>query len=500
VLRFWSEEKDKFYHAFGEKLIISKEICVAEDASMRELAMEGIWDHPTYKALSNAFYNYFTPHVRNYWRTSSHTEEEENMYKAENAQSALMGINHLASNSWEWDKVEIKLNGKSIVINKGMSVIKALGKLARALGFDEEFEAFRNYHSTFFQTKKVTGTMHLSIHPLDYMTMSDNTHGWSSCMNWREGGCYRQGTVEMMNSPYVIVAYLTTDREMGLPNGASWNSKAWRTLLIAHPDHLTSVKSYPYQSSAFTEAALQFLSETLGGYEMSVNKWEARWDCVHRGYCVPKDGQTYRYIDFNTEGHCMYNDFGSAPHYTIWRYDLEADTDSNAEEICYSGKTECVICGDTFYPEDEDSCDLVACEDCCGIDRCSVCGCRIRDCDGHWMNDELLCDYCYNDCTYYDAILGCREYTENAEKVYLYDKDHLVMWVYMNRDEISDQEWTKYFGSAEIQTRSDGWCYRPWFDIKHLTRSGLDVVLDSDSCVHDWDYVENLRLKLRNGL
>ena len=56
--------------------------------------------------------------------------------------------------------------------------------------------------------------------------MSDNNSGWESCMSWRNNGCYRRGTVEMMNSPYVIVAYLMLEElvsvlensaNMGLP-------------------------------------------------------------------------------------------------------------------------------------------------------------------------------------------------------------------------------------------------------------------------------------------
>ena len=38
--------------------------------------------------------------------------------------------------------------------------------------------------------------------------MSDNDYGWDSCMGWMNEGEYRLGTVEMMNSPCIVVAYI----------------------------------------------------------------------------------------------------------------------------------------------------------------------------------------------------------------------------------------------------------------------------------------------------
>ena len=74
----------------------------------------------------------------------------------------------------------------------------------------DEWEEIRLAHSQIFNTNKMTGTLCLSIHPLDYATASDNDNGWSSCMSWRDDGCYRMGTVEMMNSPMVICAYFAS--------------------------------------------------------------------------------------------------------------------------------------------------------------------------------------------------------------------------------------------------------------------------------------------------
>ena len=86
----------------------------------------------------------------------------------------------------------------------------------------------------------------LSIHPLDFMTMSDNNNGWQSCMSWQDEGCYCMGTVEMMNSPYVVVAYLKAKNDMPIGShysGYTWNNKKWRELFIITNDTMCFMKN-----------------------------------------------------------------------------------------------------------------------------------------------------------------------------------------------------------------------------------------------------------------
>ena len=76
--------------------------------------------------------------------------------------------------------------------------MRVLSKIATAYNLPG-FEDFRIAQSLVTNQANLKGYITLSIHPLDYMTMSDNNCGWDSCMSWQEEGCYRQGTVEMMN-------------------------------------------------------------------------------------------------------------------------------------------------------------------------------------------------------------------------------------------------------------------------------------------------------------
>ena len=58
-------------------------------------------------------------------------------------------------------------------------------------------------------------------------------------MSWFEKGEYRQGTVEMMNSECVVVAYLESTTNMTIRDG-EWNSKRWRELFVVDENVLAN--------------------------------------------------------------------------------------------------------------------------------------------------------------------------------------------------------------------------------------------------------------------
>ena len=166
-------------------------------------------------------------------------------------------------------------------INKGEKIGKARGKFLEFFRlFDKspyyrtQFETYEKLTNEARSLKHQSAILCISIHPMDFMTMSDNNNHWGSCMNWTEdidGGCYRVGTVEMMNSNMVVCAYLlSTEKKrqnwcygyynkdwysedyyyQDLPLDAtqkeidrwSWNNKKWRCLFYINKDILCSGK------------------------------------------------------------------------------------------------------------------------------------------------------------------------------------------------------------------------------------------------------------------
>ena len=109
-------------------------------------------------------------------------------------------------------------NGRSTLqLSPGMKIFKAIQRVLTYFDAPKElmesYDDFRCKHSVITNDKVVNSTLVFSIHPLDFMTMSDNRLNWESCMSWMENGCYSLGTVEMMNSNNVICVYLKSNTD-----------------------------------------------------------------------------------------------------------------------------------------------------------------------------------------------------------------------------------------------------------------------------------------------
>ena len=175
----------------------------------------------------------------------------------------LVDFTELAANVYEGETCELTVDlEKPIKVQHGCKNTRVLGKIADAYKLPH-FEDFRLVHSQVLNQKKLNGIMCLSIHPLDYMTMSDNNCNWESCMNWYSHGDYRIGTIEMMNSPMVVEAYLEADHPYYPIDNRSWtwSNKRWRCLYIVHPDIITEIKQYPYHNEFLSKEVLGWLKE-----------------------------------------------------------------------------------------------------------------------------------------------------------------------------------------------------------------------------------------------
>lgn len=315
-------------------------------------------------------------------------------------------------------------NDKIVKVQQGCRPVKTLLKILNMWGGLPHQDAFREEVSRVLTQKKLQGTLSLSIHPLDYATMSDNDNDWTSCMSWQEEGCYRAGTVEMMNSEAVVVAYLS-NRDMEIPGGYTWNSKMWRQLFVVSPKGIFGVKAYPYQNEHLTDAALHSLArlaeKNLGWkFDENVvafqhNDW---FDYAH----VP-GGESHSYcLTFRTNA--MYNDFGTITHRGIiastWDGNTYEDGSPKKFVFNYSGPRQCMSCGSTDACFN-DTVDLL-CEDCDGTVCCSHCGERLYD-DGYEVDGDILCEYCYENQATYDILDEMAHYTDNMVRVYVLPHD-----------------------------------------------------------------------------
>lgn len=441
LLRPWSEAKSEYlYDMFGQQFILKKEVQYDKDNTELE------------RELQNRFYDTSLPGSKfiedflnyvhdNYYRGCDTGME---YYHMRDIASAWL----LAGNKWNGDTFSVEVAGKEPVkIQNGCRCTKALGKLAAAFGL-EGFEEFRLMHSQVLNQKSLKGTLCLSIHPLDYMTMSDNECDWESCMSWKNDGCYRQGTVEMMNSPMVVVAYLTAkeDMQLGWRSDFRWNNKKWRELFIIHNDVITNVKSYPYWNPQLTAAALDWLKELatqakVGTYLDTCSKWyyENQSSCDE---LVDANATMWFETSF------MYNDFEAESEQMSY---FSSTLSSGSHYINYSGPSQCMCCGATGdgYYEIEG---CLVCEDCEGWKTCDQCDSRIYDSsDVHIVDDMVFCDHCYEYQTFEDDYDGeIHANCNGVRRIHLGINPEHFKYLKDGNTALASNEWAAYRHCAAV--------------------------------------------------
>lgn len=234
-----------------------------------------------------------------------------------------------------------------------------------------DIETFRIAHSQVLNTKNTRGKLCLSIHPMDYMTMSDNGCDWHSCMRWDDEdgiGEYHAGTLEMMTSSSVIVAYLESkDAWYPVEGEKAWSNKKWRELFIVTPDFITGIKGYPYCSETLETVVFEKLSELMA--QNCGITFNQKYVSRHDDYIRTEKGV---HISFSTS--VMYNDCEWNEISGIFAQGFNPDGDYTFRygEGCY-----CIKCGKMRTYEDGDidgrQDELV----CCACSRrriCSHCG------------------------------------------------------------------------------------------------------------------------------
>lgn len=158
---------------------------------------------------------------------------------------------------------------KTLQLKNGAKTVKALQKVLKFFDYPrmDLFEQFRNQLSDITTKTSVKSDIVFSIHPLDFLTMSDNNCDWSSCMTIVHNGAHCEGVVEMLNSPMVLLAYLESSTLYTF-HGHIIPNKSWRTLVYLDRDIMLVGNHYPFTNLAMSDTILAKLNalveENLG--------------------------------------------------------------------------------------------------------------------------------------------------------------------------------------------------------------------------------------------
>lgn len=376
----WASNKAGLYQMFGEKLVLTKEVSYNRDHEELAEQMERMLSQ--HRIFVQTFFARLAEELDicpTTWRTNAYLDDSPNEFFYYSMRY-LMNDHSLVDARVD-QAMKATVCGQQMNFAVGQKAMRAIGKVARALGLNDEFEAFRVAHSMVLNQAKLKGKLCLSIHPLDYATASDNESGWSSCMSWREEGAYRFGTVEMMTSPYVICAYLASDSvEMDIGEG-KWPSKKWRAWVIVTPEFIVVNRNYPYDNEDLMRACVDWVKEMAGEYhQVKYGETHNHW---HQG----------EFFEINMN--YMYNDLGDN-HVGCYAEGAES---GYCESLNISGPAICMWCGDTVeYDNDDDAACTLTCQECSGRVRCACCGTTISHGYENWgPDDEPYCECCYQD-------------------------------------------------------------------------------------------------------
>ena len=414
-LQNWSHSNQKLYKLLGEQFIVKIPIAYEKSATEMRYELEN-------GLMSTTFYHSYKEFL---------TEIIYPMFKDQTLSTtyynAFCELGYIETYAYNETRATIKYKkeGKKMLqIQAGAKPMKALQRIMDYFKDDfnfKGFEEFRIKHSLIFNDKECKGNLCFSIHPLDFITMSDNNSNWSSCMSWSTNGCYRVGTIEMMNSNNVMCCYMENPtpyvfRENAEdPSKYTWNNKKWRCLAYVTKDIIMAGKAYPYLKD---ELSIEIINRIK---EMAKDnlKWtysfgpELYKDMQHlfSGYSMNR-AHNYMHmaprkhnIIWETKG--MYNDMLNAK---VKYWCVRNKVDHN-KIISVSGKAPCLCCGESIV-EYDDWCEdyndrytnggSVICAECYdAFVECDGCGMKIISNTPHDIRVQgklmHLCSNCYED-------------------------------------------------------------------------------------------------------
>lgn len=476
ILQEWNKSKQTLFNIFGEKLMLEKEIQV-EDGDNKKIREINNYLNSTNPGTD------FINSVRKLF-TFNGTYFEDTYATYNLTQAKQLFTNRVAKEFSYRNK-----DGKVIKVPEGAKVMRVLQKIAKEFDLPD-FEIFRNHISRITEIRKSKIKFTLSIHPLDYMTMSDNANGWESCMNWTQGpGSYRAGTIEMMNSPVVVVAYITTKPYYPANTSIEWTSKSWRELIIVHPNTICSVKSYPYYNIAFDKALVNWFADLVEEKtEWRYNRKLPQESLESASYIKAwKDKDDYFLLNFETNE--MYNDFGNTDNYGIFSIN-PPDNKYHTFTINYSGLMTCMCCGEDGYWSDDT--ETVVCEDCEPSTYCYRCGERVNANDAIEVDGEWVCEDCYNDL---HKCMCCEDahFDEDFTTVFVGHIENKTINVdydehYICSECLANKEYLKYLGNTNIRAETIRLNGSPFYGITALLIEEDDLNVEAKKIIANDPY------------
>ena len=323
----------------------------------------------------------------------------------------------------------------SVVINTDMKMGSKLLKNFKYFFSKDELREVQDLASQFIQRNKIKGYLYLSVHPVSFLTISENRSNWRSCHAL--DGEFRSGNLSYLQDDVTIVAGLCSLEQKKLrcmPQGMSWYDNKWRMLI-----HFTNNgkfcyfnKQYPFYSERIKDYVTYLINEALKS-SFTVPSSYRSFRSVKTGknnYTLPTNhfiimGKVYDSLDVIHDGtrkEIFYNDLVHShnylpevafdkkaiqnpeyPYYTIYEVGEYADNPDFMKadmEIVIGLHPKCCKCGEDYLSYS----DSFVCEYCeekgfySQARKCSYCGHIIYDDEKSYEHDtEIVCGNCHKE-------------------------------------------------------------------------------------------------------
>ena len=317
------------------------------------------------------------------------------------------------------------------------SAIKVGSKLLKNFKYFFEDElalrVVQDYASQIIQSSRIEGYLYFSIHPLSYMTISENNYNWRSCHAL--DGDYRVGNLSYMVDDCTIVAGLVSKKEKHnlkcMPSDMAWYDNKWRMLI-----HTNSSRNFVYynkQYPFFNEDLLDLVNTKLKDlFKKSDCYFHGPYGIGYRSVKLSNGSDAFlpnsyamlcgkpldlREIIIEPEEPVLFfNDLLYSHNYALWIgvnekieesdfwYKLDAGISKWHKDIMrieIGREVLCPCCGVEYIIDSENFICRNCEQDVDRVDRyklCSMCNRRIYDREELCLNKdlEIICKDCYN--------------------------------------------------------------------------------------------------------
>lgn len=383
ILMVWNKNKKTLFRAFGKQLQISFPIHQKVNSTYRQNKWRELYSPFIFYNKDDLKYYKYDPrnHVfindLNKWLQDEWVEKISlSMLKNIIEYTKYCYIENGITNE---DKIFNNNSGKILKIPSGTKIMRAIRKVLEYYHFPymASFNKWRDDISVINTDKEINAELVLSINPVDFITMSDNKSGWTSCMSWIDHGGYSTGTIEMLNSNVAVVAYLRNQQPF-IYNNFEIPNKSWRTLVFIHKDLILVGKHYPYQSEALAKIILdkiQTMVKTNLGWKYQYKNQ------LYRDMIYSYDNEYIR-DDFQrmNEGHKIYTYTNIMYHDIIEDHSIDYWCCRNYVNknlyLNLSGPATCMCCGELIDKNKDNNFSTVDkyCQECEKKYRCCGCG------------------------------------------------------------------------------------------------------------------------------